>query len=300
MSMKPVTLFSLLILAVGVFGSADLGSAGEKATLTVIVMDPLSKPLSCPCVEGYAQREYEALAAHLKKQLGEEVKLVFADALSKALKGDAKGRADLIIGKDSVVRSDAAENEFTVAPVARLTDKLGQTVQTGLIVVAKGDQAKEAADLGGYRILFGPKECDEKHSAAIRLLKQANVSIPEKLEIDQSCSDGAAKVVELSAKTKIAAVISSYAAPLLEGCGTIKKGDLRVVGKTEEVPFITAFTTNMVDSDRQERIKAALLTAGEDPLFCKALESLVGFVPIEEKESQKTDSVSTESTAKKK
>jgi ABC-type phosphate/phosphonate transport system substrate-binding protein len=107
-------------------------------------------------------------------------------------------------------------------------------------------------------------------------------------------------VVELSAKTQIAAVISSYAAPLLEGCGTIKKGDLRVVGRTEDVPFITAFATNTVDAARQERITAALLAVGEDPVLCKALESLVGFVPIEENEPQTTGTVSTESAAKKK
>ena len=30
--------------------------------LSLIVMDPLAAPLSCPCVAGYAQRKYEVLA----------------------------------------------------------------------------------------------------------------------------------------------------------------------------------------------------------------------------------------------
>jgi len=38
-----------------------------------------------------------------------------------------------------------------------------------------------------------------------------------------------------------ATVISSYAQPLLEGCGTIKKGDLRVIGETDPMPFVVAF-----------------------------------------------------------
>jgi len=135
----------------------------------------------------------------------------------------------------------------------------------------------------------------------MKLLKKSNVAIPPKLEIDQSCSDGAAKVVELSGKTQIAAVISSYAAPLLEGCGTIKKGDLRVVGRTKPVPFVTAFTTNTVDASRKAQIEAALLSVGNDPKLCKALESLIGFVSIEEEEKPtKATTAEVETTGKKK
>ena len=50
-------------------------------------------------------------------------------------------------------------------------------------------------------------------------------------ETTQVCSDGTCKIIEWGDSQKAAAVISSYAAPLLEGCGTIKKGDLRVVAK---------------------------------------------------------------------
>ncbi|MCA9069318.1 MAG: hypothetical protein KDA84_10365, partial [Planctomycetaceae bacterium] len=64
MPSKPIALFALLTWMVGGLASA---TAGEQETLTVVVMDPLSKPLSCPCVEGYAQREYKALSAHLEK-----------------------------------------------------------------------------------------------------------------------------------------------------------------------------------------------------------------------------------------
>ena len=41
--------------------------------------------------------------------------------------------------------------------------------------------------------------CNEKHTT-ITLLKKANISIPAKLEIDQSCSDSMAKIIKLTEK----------------------------------------------------------------------------------------------------
>ena len=47
----------------------------------MVVMDPLSKPLSCPCVEGYAQRDYEQLAAYLSERTGYRVTAAFSESL---------------------------------------------------------------------------------------------------------------------------------------------------------------------------------------------------------------------------
>jgi len=257
-------------------------------TITMVIMDPLSAPLSCPCVEGYAQRRYEVLGAHIEKATGTKVNVVWADALSVALKGAAEGKADIIIGKDSVVRADASKAKFTMEPIGRLTNKDGVTTQTGLIVVAGDDPAQKVSDLIGYKIIFGPAEADEKHAAAMNLLEKSNVPIPAKLVIDQACSDGACKVVDLGPKGQSAAVISSYAAPLLEGCGTIKKGDLRVVGETKPVPFVTAFVNTDLDKKHAAAVKTALLALGDEPKVCDALESLIGFVPLEEEATPQT------------
>ena len=259
--------------------------ANEKV-LTLIVMDPLAAPLSCPCVEGYAQRRYEALAEHLKGSLGCEVQLVFANALRTALK-ETSSKADLIIGKDSTVRADAEAAKLKVNAIAQLTDKAGSTMQRGLIVVNKADPAQAAKDLDGYTIIFGPSEAAEKHGAALELLKKANVSIPKALQIDEACSDGACKVIDLGPKSKTAAVISSYAQPLLEGCGTIKKGDLRVVGETEEVPFITAFVNSELSQPEQQNLKAALLSGTATPELLDALESLAGFLAVDDAAAKK-------------
>ena len=168
-----------------------------------------------------------------------------------------------------------------VKAIGRLSDLKGETTQTGLIVVPAKDPAQAAKDLSGYRILLGPSDCDEKHLAALAILKNANVKLPEKLEISSACSDGACKILEFGKDVRAAAIISSYAKPLLQGCGTIKKGDLRVVAETKPVPFITAFASgNLTPTERRE-LTSTLMNVGQNPELCVALESLVGFVPPE-------------------
>ena len=144
----------------------------------MVVMDPLAEPLSCPCVQGYAQRKYDKLAEYLSDKLGVPVHVTFAESFEKALAKESCKSIDIAIGKDSVVRSDAKTEKMTVTPVARLTGKDGLTTQFGLIVVRSADPAKKLEDLEGYRILFGPKECDEKFAAPRNLLSGAGIEIP--------------------------------------------------------------------------------------------------------------------------
>jgi ABC-type phosphate/phosphonate transport system substrate-binding protein len=253
---------------------------GTPEGLTIVVMDPLAKPLSCPCVQGYAQRDYEKLAARLTEELKRPVRVVFNESLKAALEGDANGKADLVIGKHSVVEYDAGRTGQKLSPVARLSGKTGDTDMTGLIVVAKDDPAKSAADLADYRILFGPLECDEKHAAAVALLKKHGVALPEKLDMVPSCTDGACLVLEEAKENRrAAAIISSYAQPLLEGCGTVEKGALRVVGQTAPVPFITAFAAEGLPDTQREQLAAALVKVTRDTQLRTALETRDGFVP---------------------
>src|SRR3954454_6507300 len=235
-------------------------SGSADAPLSMVVMDPLAEPLSCPCVKGYAQRKYEKLADYLSTELGRPVHVTFAESFEKALaKPDCK-TIDIAIGKDGVVRADAASAKLKVMPVARLTGQDGLTTQTGLIVVRSADKAQRVEDLQGYRILFGPRECEEKFAAARKLLKKAGIKMPSVAEAEttESCSDGACKIIEWGDSQRAAAVISSYAAPLLQGCGTVKKGDLRVIAETQPVPFITAFTTDGVDREMRAKVQHAL------------------------------------------
>jgi ABC-type phosphate/phosphonate transport system substrate-binding protein len=285
----------VLIGLAGVVSPTADALAGGAGELTVVVMDPLAAPLSCPCVKGYAQRDYDKLGAFLEQELGRPVRVVFSESLEKALE-ETDGKADLVIGKRSVVSAQARTRKLALEPVLALTGKDGQTIQTGLIVVPAGDPAKSVADLKGYRILFGPEECDEKHSAALTLLEKHGVDAPAKIETCAACSDGATEILELGSKVRAATVISSYAAPLLEGCGTIKKGDLRVVGTTEPVPFVVAFLSGKLSDKERSTITATLKQVGEEPVLLAAIESKSGFVP----EKERRVAEGTDATSKKK
>lgn len=259
-------------------------SAASAAPFSLVVMDPLAAPLSCPCVEGYAQRKYEVLAKHLEETLGQPVQVTFAESLEKALAKDSCDHADLVIGKDSVVRAEAGVVGGRVTAVARLTDQQGAATQTGLFVVRSADSAKTLADLSGYRILYGPPECEEKFGAPRALLTESGITVTpaEQAETTSACSDGACKIIEWGESQQAAAVISSYAAPLLEGCGTIDKGDLRVVAESAPVPFITAFVTDRVPKDVAVMLRSALLDAAAYPELLMALESMQGFVDLDD------------------
>jgi ABC-type phosphate/phosphonate transport system substrate-binding protein len=252
--------------------------------LIVVVMDPLAKPLSCPCVAGYAQRDYEKLGAALQSSLGREVKVFFNESLVSAKKKNGLQHVDLVIGKQSVILHDAKTAELDLKKVAMLTGKDSLTTQRGLLVVATADPAKQVSDLKDYRIYFGPKECDEKHAAAMRLLKKQGVEIPATLDTAVACDEGAIKILELAEKGgRGCAVISSYAKPLLEGCGQVQKGALRIVGETEEIPFIAAYMNDRLDEKLKVALSEALLKSTADVRLRVALETKRGFVVEEEK-----------------
>jgi ABC-type phosphate/phosphonate transport system substrate-binding protein len=244
-------------------------------------MDPLAAPLACDCVQGYAQREYEQLAAYLQRQLRLPVTVEWSESLVTAVEQKTEGRADIIIGKDSVVRSDAARAKLAITPVASLSDKDGLTIQTGLFVVRSDSPAQSLLDLDGFTFLFGPDNCDEKWSAPRAMLKKLELDIADASKTCDSCSVAAKELLALPASTQAVAVISSYAQPLLEGCGTIKKGDLRVVGQSEAVPFITCFLNERLPEATQTAVRAALLEM-KSPEMLQALETRKGFVPYDQ------------------
>lgn len=258
------------------------GSAADRDTaLVIVVMDPLALPLSCPCVKGHAQRDYDRLGAHVQARLKRPVRVHFAESLADALARKTAGRADLVIGKASVVRHAAAASKLDLAPLADLTDREGRTTQTGLWVVADSDPALTAADLAGYELLVGAAEAEEKHAAALALLRSLEVKLPRQLTGCTSCSEAAQKLLEAHrAGRKAAAAISSYARPLLEGCGTVKKGELRVIGETDAVPFVVAFANGKLPADDRAALRQALLEVGSDAKLCQALETKRGFVAL--------------------
>jgi ABC-type phosphate/phosphonate transport system substrate-binding protein len=263
--------------------AAEARSAAPADGLTMVVMDPLALPLSCPCVKGYAQRDYDQLGKYLAQRLKTPVTVVFSDTLPAALANKTQGKADLVIGKESVVRRQAKRAGLGMVHVAALTGLDGKTTETGLFVVPTNDPALSVTDLKGYRIILGPEDCDEKHLAAQNFFVHSGLPKLHKPETCSACSDGATKILDLYKQgTKSATIISSYAKPLLEGCGTIKKGDLRIIGETETVPFVAAFANSKLSAATRDAITAALIDVGHHPDLCKALETKSGFVPSTE------------------
>jgi ABC-type phosphate/phosphonate transport system substrate-binding protein len=270
--------------------TSTLWAADAQVPLTLIVTDPLAKDNSCPCVAGYGQRDYEQLRKYLAAALGREVAVHFAENLAIALEKKTAGRADIIIGKDSVTRAHAKTAKRDVTHLAALTGLDGETTQTGLFVLPATDAALSIDQLKdkGYRYLFGPAAAEEKHIAAKLVLKDLGISYIIEKEDTATCTACATQLVEHGkAGEKYCGIISSYAMPLLEGCGTIKKGDLKVIGKTDPVPFIAAFATAAVPADVQAKIKAALLAVAKDAALCKAIETKAGFVELPKPGAQK-------------
>ncbi len=259
--------------------TAAADPAIPKDALVMVVLDPLSKEIACDCVSGYAQRDYNKLGNYLQRTLKRPVAVVFSESMKVALKEKSEGRADIIIGKDSVVRADVKSLGISeMEPVVSLTDKQGVTTMRGLFVVRADSAAASLLDIDGYQMLFGPEKCDEKWAAPKALLKKLDVPVTDTSKSCETCSVAAKELVALPKDTKSAAVISSYAMALLEGCGTIKKGDLRVIGETDTVPFITCFVSRSLPESQRAAVREALLAA-KDPALLTVLESKSGFVP---------------------
>ncbi len=258
--------------------------SGPSGAITMAVMDPLAAPLSCDCVKGYAQRDYGRLAAYLEKTLNRRVRVVYGEDLARLISTEAaRGGLHFIIGKQSVVRFDAAEQRLKIVPLCLLTDKTGDANVYGLFCVRQADPAKTLADLKGYTIYFGPEDSVEKHGAALLAMKAAGLDAPPRPEVRSGCTDAA--IAALESPGPAAAVISSYAVATLEGCGSIEKGSLRVVGKTAPVPFVTVFATEAADEALVGQVTKALLEL-RDADVLTAIESLNGFVNVPEPTSK--------------
>ena len=164
-------------------------------SFVLVVMDPLSKPLSCDCVRGYAQREYKLLAEHLESSLGRSVKVVWFESLAEAL-GETGGEADLIIGKYSVVLADEKATSYAVKPIAQLTGKEGDVTQKGLIVVAAMIRPKNFRHSVATACYLAPPTPRRNRQRLVeRAFKSAGVAISTKRDRYGACSEAASAIL---------------------------------------------------------------------------------------------------------
>jgi len=114
-------------------------------------------------------------------------------------------------------------------------------------------------------------------------LRAEGVETKEPFDQCETCSVAALEVADGKAD---AAVISGYARPLLEACGTVDKESLRVVGQTAPVPFVTAFVTDSVSPEEETAVLAALQGVAQNRSLLRKMESQKGFVAVDMPDSE--------------
>ncbi len=248
--------------------------------LRLAVNDPLAAENACACVEGYAQRDYHALAVALATRLRRPVEVGFVSTFAQA-RERMGGEPHVIVGKASQIEAELARNGHpSEACLARLTGLTGETVFQGVLVVRDADPARRVADVAGYRVIFGADDSVEKHAAGLTLLRTFGCTPAGVPEVVDTCMQAAALMAMEPADDErhLAAFVSDYALPLLTGCGTVDEGMLRVIGRTEPVPFIAAYATRHLGAEDSRAVQAALLEVSRSSRLRKRLESRDGFV----------------------
>ncbi len=237
-------------------------------------MDPMAEPLSCACVDGMGQRDYQQLADHLEFCTGRAIQLTFEESLKLAI-GRIGRNVDLVIGKQSVVRFDAKQTELPLRLVATLSDRRGRTDLRGVLLVRTNDPAQTVSDLKGRKVMLGPPEDAETHAAAKKLLKQHGGDAGTTIETAGSLD---AATFALADDETDAAALPDFMPMFLEACGKVEKGSLRVLGHTKREPFIGVFASERVNADVEQTLRQALAEAADDALLLDALESKLGFL----------------------
>jgi len=268
----------LAALALCLAGGPMAAPAPEP--LWLVVMDPLAKELACACVPGYGQRDYRKLAARLRTALKEPVQIEFSDDLTDSLTLASDRARVLVIGDRALVADAARRAHWPARPVCALTDRDGQTSAPALFVARKDDPARELRDLAGRRVFLGLAEADARRAASLEVLRAVALNPPAQIESRATATEAALDVLDSTASPPPVAVIPAYALPLIEGCGTARPGDLKVLARTAPAPFITVFLSTDCPADLARRIEQTLLNLKRDARLLRDLESKAGFQPL--------------------
>jgi outer membrane protein assembly factor BamB len=238
------------------------------------VGDPLAFENACPCIKGYAQRDYHVVADLITRELKRPVELVFCQSPEGAFQRTGR-RPDAFIGKTSVAELEARKTGRPLKCLAMLTDRAGQTTLQGLFVVRQDDAAGAVPDLAGRTILFGPPDAAEKHDAAFALLRTFGLPVPATPPEADPCTAAAQAVLKGEAD---AAVISDYAWPLLAACGTVASDSLRIVGRTDPVPFIGIFVSSGLSTADEAKLTRVLAKLTRSRRLRERMETRDGFI----------------------
>lgn len=270
----------LLALAIGAGCVSGTLPKGASEPVVLVVMDPLAKELACACVDGYGQRDYRKLAARLETALRQPVSIEFSDDLAETIAWAGPGREVIVVGERSQVAGAAGQAGLRAEPLCELTDADGATTLTGSFVARADDPAEELKDIGGRTMFFGLGNSLENHAAAEAALRAAGVAPSVKSEPRDPYTDAALDLLDSSSSPPPVAVIPSYGLRLLVGCGTIRPGELKVIGTTRPLPFVTVFVADSIPATKQRTILETLLAIQGDAALLDAMGSRDGFRPI--------------------
>ncbi len=272
-----ITLAALLVA-----GSAPAKppKSGPEPVL-LVVLDPLAKELACACVKGYGQRDYRKLSAQLQKAIKEPISIEFSDDLAESMKGVSPEREVIIIGDQSLVAHSAKKAGLKCHPVCALSDLEGNTTLPGLFIARADDSVTQLKDLGGRSVYFGVLDFDDKYAAGMTALRAAGIEPAAKMEKRGGYSEAALDVLDSPLSPPPVAVIPGYALPLLTGCGSVKPGTLKMIGKSEPVPFITVFIGDTMPAEKEQKLLKTLLGLKSDAKMLKLMESRDGFKPLD-------------------
>ncbi len=248
----------------------------QPEPLRVVVTDPLCTRIASDCLKDHAGRDYTPFGRFLEDRLGRPVELSYAESAGEILRS-RRGQIDLIVGKASAVSFDAAEVNEPVRPIARLTDGNDSTEVSGLFIVRMKGPAQAIGDLADHRILFGLRRDAERHAAALAVLAEHGVTPVPPLQIVPDCAEALAAVAKGDAD---AAIIPSYALPLLDGFAGVEKGMLRVLGRTPAQPLVQAFGTARLSPSTERAVVDTLLSVRADSQLLAAMASNSGFVEL--------------------
>ena len=271
---------SLVALLCATSGPCAEPPKRKPAPVALVVMDPLAKELACACVKNYAQRDYRKLAARLEKAIKQRVVIEFSDDLAETVAAYGPDREVIVVGDQSLVAAGDKRTHLKCQPICELTGLDGGTRMEAVFVARANDAARELKDVGGRTLFMGLPAADEKQAAAREALRLAEVNPPVAAEQRASPSEAALEMLDSRLSPPPIAVIPAYALPLLEGCGSVKPGSLRIVGKTRPVPFIAVFASETIPALKRELILKTLLGIKNEAPLLKALESRDGFQPV--------------------
>jgi outer membrane protein assembly factor BamB len=147
-------------------------------------------------------------------------------------------------------------------------------------VTRANDPANDLKGIAGRKVFVALPEADEKHAATLAALRAADLKPPAEPQRRPAGTEAALDVLDSSVSPPPVAVMPSYMLRLLEGCGSVNKGDLKVIGSTAPVSFITVFLSDSIDAETQAAIQDSLLSLTSDPQLLKQMESRDGFKPI--------------------